>query len=140
MNKWTTKEAFCKQSFIPPEFRYIATNVCKYMEETNAALVVGCIALSDRLQEHWISNFFQDEHVDEFFVQEIVIPTQQGRLNEKWLVNKAFHRHFQDKFFLTLPLAYPARSAKLLCADLYRVWDEESYLFDASREKELLEI
>jgi hypothetical protein len=138
--KWTTEEIFCRQSVIPVNMKYIYTNIYKCIDDEKSAIVVGSIVVSDQNSDHCILQFFEDDDVTDFFINEIVLPTESGSLTEGWLVGKSFWRDKSDLFFFSLPMASPGRSAKTLCENLYKLWDNQGYLFDASRETELLEI
>jgi hypothetical protein len=138
--KWTTEEVFCRQRIIPRSMKFIYTNVYRNIEDLRAAIVVGTIAVSDKLSDHCILQFFEEDDVTDFFINEIVLPTEHGALTEDWLVERAFNRTDKDNFFFSLPMATPAVSAKTLCENLYNLWDNEGYLFDASRETEVLDI
>jgi hypothetical protein len=139
-NKWTTEEIFCRQRIIPQKMKYIYTNIFRNMEDLKSAIVVGTIAISDKLSDHCILQFFEDDDVTDFFINEIVLPTESGKLTEEWLTEKSFKRSASDLFFFSLPMATPAMSAKTLCENLYNLWENEGYIFDASRETEILDI
>jgi hypothetical protein len=138
--KWTTDEAFCRQSLVPRNVRYLYSNIYKKTENLRNAIVVGSIVVSDNLDDHCILQFFDDDEITDFFINEIVLPTENGQLTEGWLVGKAFWKKDDDEFLFSLPMVSPGRSAKSLSESLYKLWDVESYLFDASREQEVLEI
>jgi hypothetical protein len=138
--KWTTEETFCRQRIIPRNMKYIYTNVYKNVEDFKSALVVGSIAIADELEDHCILQFFEEDDVTDFFISEIVLPTESGKLNENWVIEKAVWRKENDPFFFSLPMATSALSAKNLCENLYNLWDNEGYLFDATRETEILDI
>ena len=138
--KWTTEEFFCRQKIIPRDARYIYSNIYKNMDDFRNAIVVGAIAIADELDDHCILQFFENDDVTDFFIAEIVLPTESGSLTEGWLVEKSMWKQREDLFFFSLPAVTSARTAKNLCEDLYKLWDKEGYLFDARRETEILDI
>jgi hypothetical protein len=138
--KWTTKEIFCRQNIIPANRKYICSNIYKDVDDSQNAIVVGSVAVSDYLEDHCILQFFEDDNVTDFFISEIVLPTEKGNLTESWLIERSIWKKKEDLFFFSLPMATSAYNAKTLCEVLYTIWDEEDYLFDATREIEILDI
>lgn len=141
-DKWPTDEIFCaSHKLIPFENQFIYSNIYgNIYDHINYSLVIGAIAISDHQSDHAILQFSDENDITDFFINEIVIPAENGRLTESWLIHKAFEKKESDPFFFSLPLVVPAKSAKLLCENLHFIWSKENYLLDTSRENEIIEL
>ena len=134
-----SEEFFCTLPPISQRRKYLYTKIYRNVDEDDAE-VVGVLCLSDFWSDHFIIQFTKDDDVSEFFINEIVLPTEDHGITEGWVVNKAFNKTYDDDFHLTLPLATGAASAKSLCENLYVMLKNHDYLFPIRQEQEVLDL
>ena len=141
MDEWSTNEIFCYQDVVAYNMRYVHSNIYKKVKGvgSESVVVVGVIAVSDNLIDYWVAPFFDDKDISDFFMNEVILSAGDN-MSEAWLAAKYFNQKREDEFFFSMPVVSAAPSAKFICDGLARLWANEGYTFDASREEEILDI
>ena len=141
---WNTKERYCVPAIRDlsnkASVSLVLMSLSGRLGINTQYLVAGAVAVSDFNSDHYIDQFFDnDDDLIDFFVNEIVLPTERGNLTEEWLATKAFQRDEDDLFFLDIPFVTEG-TCKDICERIANFSEKSEYLISASKVDQILQL